>query len=470
MSAPLSSAGAHRRSVAVVACALTLAAVAAACFGLAAASSAPRASGDQLWVSAFAPPGQLDCRGVAAAASPDGTALFVAATSATVAGAPRDIVLLKYSADGTLLWQRTIGGAGDDRPAALTVDWDGSVVLAGTEHSATTGDDVLLTKYSSAGVRRWTAHYRGPGSGADTAADIAAGGSPHTVFYVAATTSGVGGPRATVLKYSSAGRRIWVRRYAGQVHSSAAAITRDYAGNVYVCGSFPASGDLHGLVAKYSSGGVLRWTAVASGVRNRDSSFTDVAVGSGTTAHVYACGQRGVSLGSVGMLVSYAAGSGRREWTTLLGSDGLGESAFAAVTDTANGNAVVVGDIAGSGTTGRQAVIAKYRVRSGATLWTHFYNATATGDEDTLSAVARNGFGDLFAVGTSHTAEGDRMSVLSYTDAGVFRWVNLYRCPAGAPAAGTALTLNVVTGAPYAVGYAADGTGSTQSAVVSYQP
>jgi len=460
-----------RRSVFALAGAVLCLAIATGA-GLASAGGAPaaRASGDQLWASLFAPPGQMDCRGVAAAPSPDGTALYVAATSAAVASAPRDIVLIKYAADGTLLWQRTIGGPGDDRPAAVAVDWDGSVVLAGTQHSATTGDDVLLTKYSPAGARRWAAHYRGPGSGADTAASIAVGGvSLQTSFYVAATTSGVGGSRATILKYSSTGHRIWVRRYAGKPHSSAAAITEDYRDNVYVCGSFPSGGDLHGLVVRYSGGGALRWAAVASGVPDRDSGFSDVAVGAGTTAHVYACGRRGASLGSLGMLVSYAAGSGRREWTTLLGSEGLGESAFSGVTDTANGNAVVVGDIAGGGATGRQAVVAKYRVRTGATLWVRLYNATTTGDDDTLSTVVRNRFGDLFAVGTSHTADGDRMSVLSYSDAGVLRWAALYGGPAGAPAGGAAVAANVVTGLPYAVGFAADGAGATQSAAVGYQ-
>lgn len=471
MNTPNACAVARRRTLAVVAGVLAVTAVAVACLGLAAASPAPRASGDQIWASLFAPPGQPDCRGVAAAASLDGTALFVAATAAASAGAPRDIVLLKYAADGTLLWQRTIGGPGDDRPAALAVDWDGSVVLAATVQSATTGDDVLVTRYSKDGTRRWGASYRGPGSGADVAADIAMGGSaPHTSFYIAATTSGVGGSRATILKYSSAGRRSWVRRYAGRPHSSAAAVSGgDFRGNVYLCGSFVSGGDRHGLTVKYNADGVLAWTAVATGARDRDSFFSDVAVGNGTTKHVYAVGERGVPLGGVAMLASYAAGSGRHEWTTLLGSAGLGESSFASVAAARNGNAVVAGDIAGTGSTGRQAVVAKYRVRTGATLWVQLYNATVTGDDDTLATVATNTFGDVFAVGTSHTPQGDRLSVLSYSDAGVLRWAKLYGGPAGAPAAGSALTLNVVTGVPYAVGLAGDGAGGTASAAVSYQ-
>ena len=68
----------------------------------------------------------------------------MAATVAAAAGSQRDIALLKYADDGTLLWQQVIGGAGDDRPAAIAVDADGNVVLAGTTQSDTTGDDVLV--------------------------------------------------------------------------------------------------------------------------------------------------------------------------------------------------------------------------------------------------------------------------------------------------------------------------------------
>lgn len=471
MSARTFTAGGHRRIAAVATGVLVLTGAAVACLGLAAAAPASRASGDQLWASLYAPPGQLDCRSVAAAQSHDGRALYVATTTDVVAGSPRDIVLLKYADDGTLMWQQVIGGPGDDRPAAVAVDADGNVVLAGTTHSDLTGDDVLVAEYTSLGAHRWTAHYRGPGSGADTATDVAVTLVPrHSVVFVAATTSGAGGQKATVIKYSSSGHRAWVRRFASTAGpSGAAAIAVDRNGNAYVGGSFTSHGDLQGLLAKYAGNGALKWVATATGVRQRDSGILDVAIGEGTTGHVYACGSRGVALGSVAMLASYSTGTGRHEWTATLGAAGLGESTFRSVAAARNGSAVVAGDIAGAGSTGRQAVVAKYRVRTGATLWVQLYNATTTGDEDSFSAVAVNAFDEVFAVGTSHVAAGDQMVTLSYASSGAVRWAKLYGGPAGAPAAGNTLTLNVVNGAPYAVGSAADGAGGVKAAVVKYQ-
>ena len=117
--ATLTSTGARRIVWAITGAVLCLAVAAAAGLALAAGAPTQRASGDQQWAQLFTPPGQLDCRAVAAVAAPDGS-LYVAASAAVATGAPHDIVLLKYSPDGTPAWQRTMGGSGDDRPAAPT--------------------------------------------------------------------------------------------------------------------------------------------------------------------------------------------------------------------------------------------------------------------------------------------------------------------------------------------------------------
>ncbi len=88
MSAPTLSATFGGRAMRAVAGAvLCLALIAGAGLALAAASPAQRTSGDQLWAQLFAPPGMPDCRGVAAAAAPDGS-LYVAASSAAADGSP----------------------------------------------------------------------------------------------------------------------------------------------------------------------------------------------------------------------------------------------------------------------------------------------------------------------------------------------------------------------------------------------
>ena len=461
--ATLTSTGARRIVWAITGAVLCLAVAAAAGLALAAGAPTQRASGDQQWAQLFTPPGQLDCRAVAAVAAPDGS-LYVAASAAVATGAPHNIVLLKYSPDGTPAWQRTMGGSGDDRPAALAVDGNGNVVLAGTTHGTTTGTDAYVVKYSPAGARRWAAHYRGPAGGADTAADVAVDPSTGNV-YLAATTSGVGGRRATLVKFTATGHRAWARRCTVPAPSSAAALVVDAAGSAYVCGSYRSRGDLEGLVLKYSKSGILAWSASAVGARQRDSAFTDIAIS--PQGRIYACGRRGIALGASGVLVAYKAQSGQPAWTVTLSPAALGENIYQSVTCDAAGNAVVVGEVAGAGSTGVQAVTAKYRP-SGSTQWMQFYNATTTGDPDTLSAVAVDAASRVFAVGTSHTAAGDRMLALSYSSDGVPRWAALYDGPAGA-SGGVAVALGR-SASVYAVGSAASSAVATESAAVSFTP
>jgi hypothetical protein len=460
MSAPaLSVTAICRKSLSTIGVVFALVLICGASLGTAA--PAQRTSGDQQWASLFAPAGQLDCRAVAAATAADGS-LYVAASSAAVTGGPRDIVLLKYAADGTLTWQQVVGGPGDDRPVAVAVDGNDNAVLAGTMRGATTGDDAYVVKYSPAGVRRWAAFYRGPGRGADAAADVAAD-LHNGAVYVAATTSGPGGRRATVLKFTAAGHREWVRRYVALPRPSAAgALAVDPSGNAYICGSYSSHGDLAGLVVKYTRSGRLAWRASMTGARQRDSAFYDVALG--PKGRLYACGSRGVALGAGAVLVAYRAQSGRAAWVTTLRPTALGENLYDSVDCDAAGNAVVVGEVTGGSATGRQAVTVKYR-SSGATQWMRFYNATTTADADTLSDLALDGTGRVFAVGTSHAAAGDQMVTLSYTSSGVLRWATLY----GGPAAGLAIALGR-SSSVYAVGFAAAGTAATESAAVSYQP
>jgi PEGA domain/Domain of unknown function (DUF5122) beta-propeller len=62
------------------------------------------------------------------------------------AGPSTDISLIRESSLGTLLWERTFGGARYDVASALQVTSDGGVVIAGTTDSFGRGDDVYLIR------------------------------------------------------------------------------------------------------------------------------------------------------------------------------------------------------------------------------------------------------------------------------------------------------------------------------------
>src|SRR2546425_7040450 len=68
------------------------------------------------------------------------------------------------------------GQAGaQDYAYAVVADADGNVIVAGTTDGGTTGPDILVIKYSGAGVPLWTNRYDGPGHSADYFGAVAVG-------------------------------------------------------------------------------------------------------------------------------------------------------------------------------------------------------------------------------------------------------------------------------------------------------
>src|SRR5262245_23992691 len=76
-------------------------------------------------------------------------------------------------------WVQRYNGPGvsDDAARKLVVDAAGNVIMVGFSDADFTGADMLVIKYSGAGVGLWTNRYNGPGNGDDVANAVALDGS-----------------------------------------------------------------------------------------------------------------------------------------------------------------------------------------------------------------------------------------------------------------------------------------------------
>ena len=95
----------------------------------------------------------------------------------------------------------------------------------------------LLGSESYAETVEWAKRYNGPGDSSDMAYALVLGGQENVYVTGYSTGSGTGYDYAT-LKYSSAGQRLWAKRYNGPGNSedSGLALAVDSQGNVYVTG------------------------------------------------------------------------------------------------------------------------------------------------------------------------------------------------------------------------------------------
>ncbi len=159
-----------------------------------------------------------------------------------------DYVALKYSPNGSLLWQARYAGTGDDQVRSMKVDGEGNTLLTGTS---------ISVKYGTNGVEKWTAPYGGRGVAVDPSGDVYVTGFDETNF-------------ATVKLHRDAGTNLWLRTdkvLPGQRGGDVShVIAVNSESNVFVSGKVVCYSDprfiyLNRRTLSYNTEGGLRWEA-----------------------------------------------------------------------------------------------------------------------------------------------------------------------------------------------------------------
>jgi hypothetical protein len=144
----------------------------------------------------------------------------------------------------TEAWVQRYGSeaGSEDYAYKVVTDAAGNVIVAGsTDNNQFGSADMLVIKYSGAGVPLWTNRYNGPGNSDDRASAVAVGGSGNV--FVTGSSYGSGGySDYATIAYSGAGVPLWTNRYDGPANGedrpqtkSSLAIGSD--GAVYVTGA-----------------------------------------------------------------------------------------------------------------------------------------------------------------------------------------------------------------------------------------
>ena len=169
-----------------------------------------------------------------------------------------DAVLLKFDANGTLLWERAWGGAASDEGLAVATASDGSVYIAGTEESFGGSTGLFVVKFDSAGSLVWQ---RISDGAQGNAVAVASDGS----VYAAGTTprpGPFGNFDIVVLKITAAGSLVWQRTYsAGEVVDPRGRMAAGPDGSIVMVGAIQTvshhSADIAALIVKLTSDGAL---------------------------------------------------------------------------------------------------------------------------------------------------------------------------------------------------------------------
>ncbi len=317
-----------------------------------------------------------------------------------------DVLVSKYNAAGSLLWNHQLGSAGDEQSFGVSSDHLGNVFVTGYTSGNLAGanagsDDAFAARYDSAGNLIWSRQWgtsgaeRSNGAAADGLGNVYIGG-------VVAAGGGIGD--AFVLKYDSVGSLLWSRQFGTNNSDGVNGLATDGLGNVYFAGY--SAGSLSGtnigvgdaIVGKFDPSGNLLWT------RQFGTTASDEAIRVATDnlGNVFVVGDTegslgGTNAGRTDAFISKFDSSGNLVWSRQLG---MSSGDFSAGVSADNkGNVYLVGyteDSLGGTSAGEfDMYVTKYD-SNGNQIW---IRQLGTSGDDEFRGVAADSLGSLYVAG-----------------------------------------------------------------------
>jgi hypothetical protein len=182
-----------------------------------------------------------------------------------------DLWLMKLSATGAIIWQRTYGTAGTETAGGrIQSTLDGGYVVVGTIRQASSPDSAIwVLKFDSSGNVEWQKAYGDPFyfEYGDSVQQTADGG------FIIAGNQGAGGSfiyRPIVIKLSGTGEIQWQRAFGDSVlpwpfTTSVSEACEAVGGGYYLVTSFQGAGDQDVWVIKLSASGDIVWQKLYGG-------------------------------------------------------------------------------------------------------------------------------------------------------------------------------------------------------------
>lgn len=199
-------------------------------------------AGNEIWRRVYQPEERNDAFTVAMAVDFSGNA-FLTGTVKNKSG-NTDIVTIKYSPEGILVWENFYAGKANlfDAPNAITTDKKGNVLVCGYETVSEANPDLLIIRYTQAGETSFIKNFSTPQM--DVAIDVLADDSCNA--YVCGNINvGTHIADIIVMKFDSSGTPQWNYVFDGEQHvvDIATDFAFDDSTNIFITGSANHSND-----------------------------------------------------------------------------------------------------------------------------------------------------------------------------------------------------------------------------------
>ena len=296
-----------------------------------------------------------------------------------------DFWVVRIDANGTKLWDKSIGGGDDDTLEALEVTADGGILCAGFSASVISGDkttknwggsDFWLVKLDANGNKVWDKTYGGTGD--DFCYSIAPAGNGGYVL-AGSSASGTGGNKTSgnsgmtdfwAVRVDANGDKVWDASYGGTNEDGITSVSIVAA----PAGGFLIGGDsfsgINGQrtkqnfgqddfwVVRIDTGGAVLWDAAFGGTGNDYLTAVQTSVNGGfVLAGGSTSGITGnkttASFGSVDYWLVGIDSAGSKAWESVFGGSSLDGFINVALWPASDGGYLLAGD-SFSGATGNK--------------------------------------------------------------------------------------------------------------------
>src|ERR1019366_5920743 len=209
----------------------------------------------------------------------------------------QDIFIVKYDANGNILWAKSVGGTNNDEGYAVSADASGNVFVTGWFSSPTLNfgyttlnsygnSSIFIAKYDANGNMLWAKNAGGGGQEAGLSINADANGNVFISGYstssfitfgsITLNNSGNSNP-VFIAKYDANGNALWAKSPSG-VGAYGYSVSADAVGHVFLTGSFPGyaitfgsiiltnhNGGTNVFIAKYDAYGNVLWAKKSGG-------------------------------------------------------------------------------------------------------------------------------------------------------------------------------------------------------------
>lgn len=254
------------------------------------------------------------CSGVSVDSSSN---VYIAGSTTSQSVGSYDYLVAKLNSDGTLQWQRTIGGSyGFEIVAKIFSDASGNTYLAGRSQRDGSTIGAYIVKYDTSGALQWQNFINANSTEYMNAATDSSANVYAFARYAAPNSAGLND--FAIVKYNSSGTVQWQQSIGGSRADNLNDGTTSSAGNSYLVGttdSINPSFVRKTLLVKYDTSGTLQWQrSLGTTAASTEDAYNGCAVDS--SENVYACGNS-QEAGGVAILVKYNS-AGTLQWQKSL--------------------------------------------------------------------------------------------------------------------------------------------------------